>query len=308
MASRLTGPDKTPGPDGTDDHGQGPTPDAVGGALDVIDRSIGMYVVRRLTGRGTTKPEEPAPPVVLSADQVAYRIGAVRAVPGATPKPADPPEPVAPMVAGTAAAAAAARAAAARTTVGRPAPKIPSGAAAPRERLVRDSGIALLALATIGLVAVVLWPHGPTGQPEQSVFGVNRTVVTPGPTGEVDAATAEATTGASGEPETAVPTSDATPPVVSRATAPIGQPTPTLPPGATPRPTAKGGPTPRPTATPTSTATAGTTPTPTGTPTPTDTPAPTPTDTPTPTPTDTPTPTPTDTPTPTPADTPDPTP
>ena len=58
---------------------------------------------------------------------------------------------------------------------------------------MRDSGIALLALATIGLVAVVLWPHGPTGEPEQSIFGVNRTVVTPGPTGEVDAATAEPT-------------------------------------------------------------------------------------------------------------------
>ena len=98
-------------------------------------------------------------------------------------------------MAGTAAAAAAARAAATRpaTGVGPATRTPPPGAAAPRDRLVRDSGIALLALATIGLVAVVLWPHGPTGEPEQSIFGVNRTVVTPGPTGEVDAATAEPT-------------------------------------------------------------------------------------------------------------------
>ena len=96
---------------------------------------------------------------------------------------------------------------------------------------MRDSGVALLALATIGLVAVVLWPHGPTGEPEQSVFGVNRTVVTPGPTGEVDAATAEPTADASGEPGTAVPTSDATSPVVPRATAARRAADPQAPPG-----------------------------------------------------------------------------
>ena len=112
---------------------------------------------------------------------------------------------------------------------------------------MRDSGVALLALATIGLVAVVLWPHGPTGEPEQSIFGVNRTVVTPGPTGEVEAATAEPTADASGEPGTAVPTSDAATPVVPRAAAPVGQPTPKLPPGATPRPTSRLAPTPTPT-------------------------------------------------------------
>src|SRR6188472_1505221 len=103
MAPRLTGPGTTPGPDGMDDPAQDPAPDAVGGALDVIDRSIGMYVVRRLTGRRTRKPEAPAPPVVLSADQVAYRIGAAgaskAAAAGATaPDPAEPLAPATPPV------------------------------------------------------------------------------------------------------------------------------------------------------------------------------------------------------------------
>ena len=116
--TREPGSDRTPGPDAADGSGPDAAPDAVGGALDVIDRSIGMYVVRRLTGRGTSKPEEPAPPVVLSADQVAYRIGAIGATRAVPPKPADPAEPGAPLVAGTAAAAAAARAAATHPATG----------------------------------------------------------------------------------------------------------------------------------------------------------------------------------------------
>lgn len=290
--TREPGSGIAPDPDEPDGPAQNAAPDAVGGALDVIDRSIGMYVVRRLTGRGTTKPAEPAPPVVLSADQVARRIGAAGAPQALPPKPAEDFERGLPLVATTAAAT--------RASVGRPPTTTRPGAGAPRERLVRDSGIALLALATIGLVAVVLWPHGPTGQPEQSVFGVNRTVVTPGPTGEVDAATAEATTGASSEPGTAVPTSDATSPVVPRATGAAVQPTPRLPPGATPRPTSRLAPTPPPTATPTPTPTPGET----ATPTPEATPTPTPEETATPTPEVTPTPTPEETATPTPDPTP----
>ena len=50
--TRQPGSDRTPGPDATDGSGPDAAPDAVGGALDVIDRSIGMYVMRRLTGRG----------------------------------------------------------------------------------------------------------------------------------------------------------------------------------------------------------------------------------------------------------------
>ena len=297
--TRQPGPGRTPDPDEAEVFPE-PAPDAVGGALDVIDRSIGMYVLRRLTGRRTKVPEEPAAPVVLSADQVAYRIGAVGAAKASTSDPADTQHAATPLVAGTVAGAAASaraattgRAGPVGTAVTRPA------TAAPRERLVRDSGIALLVLAMIGLVAIVFWPHGPTGQPEQSVFGANRTVVTPGPTGEVDAATGEPSASGPGEPGTVTTTSEATSPIVSRATAAAGAPTPKLPPGATPRPTSKLAPTPRPTVTaPTPTPTTGPTPTPIETPTPT----PTPVDTPTPTPPETPTPTPPETPTPTPPD------
>ena len=193
--TRKPGSDRTPGPDAADGSGPDAAPDAVGGALDVIDRSIGMYVVRRLTGRGTSKPEEPAPPVVLSADQVAYRIGAIGATRAVPPKPADPSEarhsPRGRHGGGRRSRTRGRHTARDRGGAGDP-HAAPPGAGAPRERLVRDSGVALLALAMIGLVAVVLWPHGPTGEPEQSIFGVNRTVVTPGPTGEVDAATGRA--------------------------------------------------------------------------------------------------------------------
>ncbi len=296
------GSDRAPGKAAPGASGPDAAPDAVGGALDVVDRSIGMYVVRRLIGRRTSKPEEPAPPVMLSADQVAYRIGAIGATRAVPPGSADPSEPRAPLVVGPAAAATAARAATHPATEVGPATHTPRpGAAAPRDRLVRDSGVALLVLATVGLAAVVLWPHGPTGEPDQSIFGVNRTVATPGPTGEVEAATAEPTDGvspgASSEPGTAVPTS----PVVPRVTAPTGQPTPKLPPGATPRPTSRLAPTPNPTTGATATPTTGATPTPEPTPTP------TPEETPTPTPEPTPEPTPTPTPDPTPTPTPDPT-
>ena len=46
------------------------------GIRGVIDRSIGMYVIRRLAGRIVKPPPEPLPPsAALSADEVAYRIG-----------------------------------------------------------------------------------------------------------------------------------------------------------------------------------------------------------------------------------------
>ena len=258
--TRQPGSDRTPGPDATDGSGPDAAPDAVGGALDVIDRSIGMYVVRRLTGRGTSKPEEPAPPVVLSADQVAYRIGAVGATPSCDLRSAaEPLEPGAPLVAGTAAAAAAARAAATHPATGggaRDPHALRPGAAAPRERLVRDSGIALLALATIGLVAVVLWPHGPTGEPEQSIFGVNRTRRD----ARTDRRGRRSDRRADSRRVPVSPGPRSRRPMRHRRSSharrpPVGQPTPKLPPGATPRPTSRLAPTPTPTA--------GATPTPT---------------------------------------------
>jgi hypothetical protein len=52
------------------------------GIRGVIDRSIGMYVIRRLAGRIVKPPPEPLPPsAALSADEVAYRIGTPGAVP-----------------------------------------------------------------------------------------------------------------------------------------------------------------------------------------------------------------------------------
>jgi hypothetical protein len=110
----------------------------------------------------------------------------------------------------------------------------------PRERLVRDSSVVLLALAVIGLAAVVIWPRGPTGLPEESSFLVNGPDVTPGPTGEVDAATVEATAEASGEPGTGVAAPEPTPRVTPDSAGPVkplpGRATPkaTYPPRSTP--------------------------------------------------------------------------
>ena len=279
MAPEFTDHDREPvQPDGQDetsdpfhDRPSGP----VEGALDVVDRSIGMYLLRRLTGRQTSKPSHSdQPAVILTAEQVAYRIGAA-AQPPVAPRTGAPNLD--------------------RLTPGGATTVTPRAAGAPRERLVRDSGIALLALVVVGLAVVALAPHGPTGEPTGSVFVVNRAVVTPGPTDEVEAATPRPT----GEVavETDVPAStpgltvgvtpapNATP---AHGTTATPRPTPrvTLRPGQTPTPT------PRPTATPTSNPTATPTPTPTPTETPTETPTPTPTETPTPTPTETPTPSP----------------
>jgi hypothetical protein len=262
---------------------EGPKPGAVDGALDVVDRSIGMYVLRRLTGRSTSPKPPPSdePAVVLSAEEVAYRIGvAGRQHPAST----EPSVPKSPLVGGPPAATVAGLGPLAAASAGPGTPRPPG---APRERLVRDSGVALLVLAVVGAVAVLFWPHGPTGQPQGSFFVVNRAVVTPSPTGEVEAATAEnsvepGTPTVSSEPSQPV-TADSTPGVGSQAVKPT--PRITLRPGQTPAPT------PRPTPkvitgpTPTPTATATSTPTPTPTPEPTETPTPTPTETPTPTPT-----------------------
>jgi hypothetical protein len=272
---------------------EAPKRGALDGALDVIDRSIGMYLLRRLTGRPkTTKPptsDEPA--VALSADEVAYRIGVTGTQ---NPAPHEPSVPQSPLVGGPPAAAV--------PGLGRLSPGLtrtatPRTPGAPRERLVRDSGVALLALVVVGLVAVLFWPHGPTGEPQGSVFVVDRAVVTPSPTGEVDAATAEN----SGEPETpgesAEPTQPVTPGSTSAIAPPAAKATPrvTLRPGQTPTPTPRATPkpTPTPTATPSSTPDITPTPTPTPEPTPTLTPTPEPTPTPTPEPTPTPTPEPT---------------
>jgi hypothetical protein len=284
MAPELK-PDQTPGPV------EGAKPAPFEGALDVVDRSIGMYVVRRVTGRATVKPPgEDLAAIALTEDQVAYRIGAAGAQPPPAPHPSEPPTQLGD------------RPKVDRVSSGRGlATARPGAAGAPRERLVRDAGVALLALAVVGLAAVTIWPQGPSGEPKKTVFAVNRAAETPGPPDNVATASPGPTGEVAVETDTPVATPEPTTLVTRAPAAPVSQQTPkplpaaTLRPGATPRPTPTV--TAKPTATPTPTATSGATATPTAEPTPEPTPGPTPDPTPPdPTPTLDPTPTPDPTP------------
>ncbi len=253
----------------------------VDGAREVVSASIGMHLVRRLTQR--------KPPVeldeggisaasALTADEVAYRIGAAGAPLMADP----PPAPVPPAASGAAATAAAARAAAATSSspftaiqgahapnrmpvnvpppvaAPTPVPPVP----APRARLVRDAGFALVALVAVLVVAIVFWPSGNGPQTGGIIIDPSAS-----PT-----AVPHATTLALASPNRASPAAAA-------SEAPSAEPTPVssvvaLPSEAPPTPTpiTKAGPTPKPT------------PRPTPTPTPRPTPRPTPKPTPKPTP------------------------
>lgn len=174
-------------------HGHGPFE----GALDVIDRSVGLYIVRRVSGRPTARPADLVEPTTpLTADEVAYRIGVVE-MPASSNLTTD----AAPS--GAAAMAAAARdhaantstAAAARAALADPtdsgasgpgAYRAPSGSrtsaiqAVPRQRLVRDAGIALIGLSLLGVVAILVLPQGgSTARPAGSIFSVSRVGATP---------------------------------------------------------------------------------------------------------------------------------
>ena len=262
----------------------GPTrPGSLDWALDVVDRSVGMYVLRRLTGRPTSRPPEPLlPRTALNADEVAYRTGVADA-----PPMSEAPVPDGP--AGAAAMAAAARAAAAghlasqhgQGTMATDLPRLPTVVAvseapaavagpeiAPRERLVRDAGITLLGLAILGLLAIIIWPQGPGGQPAATHLAVTR------PTASFRPSALALSSAAPTPVPTPTPTAEPTP-----------EPTPEGPDRGTdarPDPGRHGetGPDPKPTPRPTPRRT----PTPTPHPTPTPTPKPTPTPTPTPPP------------------------
>jgi hypothetical protein len=258
------------------------------GARDVIDGSVGMYVLRRLTGRATAPPVDTAETVtVLSPEEVAYRIG----VPDA-PAPADS-KYVRSAATDAAATAAAARAAAAHVSTSassavpaREAVAIGavSGArsaaapsvtpAMPRERLVRDAGIALIALAGLGLVALLIWPGGPAG-PAPTHLAVTLADPTERPSGHSTASETASAGDAVGAGATRATSSPTVPPTAKPAVTPS--------PTATPVPSSKGAPAPTPRRTPRPTPTP--TPTPTATPTPTPKPTPKPTAKPTPTPT-----------------------
>jgi hypothetical protein len=205
----------------------------------VLDRSIGMYLVRRLAAR----PARAITTAVTSSD-----------------------------------------------------PSVPPG---PRERLLRDSGYALLGLIALALLASAILPFGSPGHPPTATDpALHPAQATP----TSDAAISTAIPGSSpigtprgsvaaetfGRDQTARATAAAKPPATPGRTprhptpAPTGGPTPTATPtpseGPTPTPTVSPAPTPTPTASPTPT------PGPTPTPSPTPTPEPTPTPDPTPTP------------------------
>jgi hypothetical protein len=283
---------------------------SLAGAKDVVDRSIGVFLIRRVSGRPTTRRRGPdAPTTPLTKDEVAYRTGVLDA-----PIPAEIDVPVPPAKGRRSATAAAARAGATqasgmrngagRTTSprtparsatapmavssvsatdrsGRRVVAGPAGPAAPRERLVRDAGIALVGLAAFALVAIFAFP-GSAGQPTGSRLAVVQA-------SESDATTPDPTDTPPIESATASTSSDDTP-LPSDAATPTPTPEPTPPATGSPAPTP--GPTPAPTPTPKAT--------PKPTPRPTATPRPTPTPTPTPKPTATPTPNPTASPTPVP--------
>ena len=233
-------------------------------ARDVIDGSIGMYVIRRLMGR----PTAPPPDVVTTAT------GPSDVAAGAST--ASPIRHAVAVGAHSSAGSGVSSAAA------------PRAAPEPRERLVRDAGIALIVLATLGLVAVLVWPGGPGHQP-----GPTHLAVMPaGPTqldGEGSSAPASVNSGSVLAATATPPSASATPSPaatsVVRATAVVkARPAPTPSPTSgsrQPAPT----PTPTPTPEPTPGSTATPTPTPEPTPGSTATPFPTPEPTPTPTPT-----------------------
>jgi hypothetical protein len=280
-------------------------PGILAGAVDLVDASIGMYMIRRMLGRPTTTRAEGRAErarVALAAAEEAARRASVAG-----------PSVVAPtrlIVAGTAASHSPRELRdrqAHPLAVTPPMPVWRRGSAMSRQGRVVAAG--LVGVLVVGFVgAFALWPR-----PGGGVLSATGTPA-PSPTSDVPSSTPISTDSPTPSAPTVEPTSDviATP---SPTTAPTtdATPTPTAVPTATPaatrtpRPTARPTNTPRPTAhpTPTPTATVGPTPTPSPSPTPVATPTPMPTPGPTPAPTPEPTPAPT--PEPTPDPTPDPT-
>ena len=238
------------------------------GAREVVNASVGMALVRRLTQR---KPKQEADEAIvaasaLTADEVAYRIGAAGA-----PLMADPaPAPVPPAAAGAAATAAAAKAAAAssspftaiqgshapnRMPVNVPPPVVvaapPPVTAAPRARLVRDAGFALVALVAVLVVAIVFWPSGngpqtggviidpsasPTAVPHATALALaSPRLASPGAAASEAPPSAEPTPVPSEPPPTTTPTAKPTPkPPTKSAPTPTPRPTPRPTPEADP--------------------------------------------------------------------------
>jgi hypothetical protein len=250
------------------------------GVRGVVDRSIGMYLLRRLTGRPTTATDDlAATPPPVTDEQVDGSDLQPTWLPGRASistygaleerEPAASPVPTAP------------------ANPSPPEPPRPSHGSRRR---------AAAMLAGIGVLAGVALVLGPALDQVASPLHVTRADESsePGPTEEVagDTATPAMSADAEGGPT---------------ATSSPGQPSTASPATATPHPAkATATPTARPPATATPRATGAITPAPSSQPTPTPTAVPTPEPTPTPTPEPTPTPTPQPTPAPTPEPTPSP--
>jgi PKD domain len=202
----------------------------------VIDQSVGMHVIRRLTGRSSDPPaDDLVPPAVLTADEVAYRIG--------TPGAAGPERHEAPGPRLGAARAAAVSA---------------NPATAPRRRLLRDSGAVLVALSGLALIGIGIFPGVGGGGPSKTFLSVSRAQSTPTSSpsdglSDVLSETSRPTAKPSAPPaptpgptktKTTTPAKPASPKPTPRPT-PTPTPTPT-PKKATPKPTASATPTPTP--------------------------------------------------------------
>jgi hypothetical protein len=265
------------------------------GARDVVDRSIGIYVLRGLTRRRTRRPADSVP---RSADEPSHMPGVAvepASTAAATIAAADgPPARTSRAnvtfygVPASAPAALAHGSLAPGPRVSNLAPVVPVSPVVPvphgplpaapttRIRLVRDTGVALTVLGVIGL-AIVVWPRDPAGSsgPDPAVV---RATVTPDP-GVTTPANPAASPLAN---PTGLVAGETDAPSATPTRKPLPTPTragvATRPPKSTQRPqaTPTGTPTPPP-------ATPGSTPTPSPAPTPTPTPTPTPPETPVPT-------------------------
>ena len=278
-------------------------PGFVAGLVDMVDVSIGLFMIRRLMGRSTAsradgRAERARLALAAAEEDDARRAGLVGPMNAA---------PTRLVVAGTAASHSA------RELRDRQAHPVAGQAVVPvwtsRARLSPAGAMAALGLVAVTVAAFAFWPRT-----EGDVLSATGTPAPPSPSADLATATPLPTESPTPTPQptpvvtegpgpTEPPTVEPTPTAAAtpmRTTVPTATPTPrpTVRPTATPRPTVRPTATPRPTAKPTASPTATPAPTPTPPPTPPPTPAPTPPPTPPPTPD--PTPVPTDPPTPAP--------
>ena len=191
---------------------------------DILDASIGMYLFRRLTGRGIAAEPSERPvdaAAILTQEELSHRIG----VPGA-PEPATPGRIIAAGAAATRPATAGA-AATSSPTDRAPAPILVAGNG-PRGRMLRDGAVAFIVLSVAIVFVSTFWPRSDgavlvaTGTPGQTALAIVE--VTPSPTLRPTRA------------PTATPTAVVTP---APTRAPIATPAPTATPTASPEPTRK---------------------------------------------------------------------